>query len=306
MLTETRTRLANLQKAIEENERLYGGLLISIPILVFVLVSLIPIMFAVWMSFQQGITIADMQFVGLGNFQQLLGDPTFKTSVENGLIYALYAVAIQTILGVAIALTINESFRFKNLVRTLVLTPYLVPTVAVVLMFDWILSNTYGIVNYYLKSFGITEESIQFFGADLAMHTVVWVSSWRFTVFITLIVLARLQSIDSELYEMAKINGANAINRFFDVTLPHIKSTLYLLILLRTIWMFNKFDMIWLMTQGGPFRETLTMVIFAFQKLRSLQFGVGAAISVIMFAMLVLTGIVYFTKFNPEEEVEIQ
>lgn len=306
MIQNIKSTIGNLQRRVEENEPLYGWLLLAVPLLIFFIVSLVPILFAIWMSFHQGTSILDTQFVGFDNYSALLDDSTFWLSVETGVTYAVYAVTIQTLFGVGIALTINESFKFNNIVRTIVLLPYLVPSVAVALVAVWMLNNQYGVINYFLQEAGVTSQPIQFFGAEMAMHSVVWISSWKFTIFITLIILARLQSIDQELYEMAKTNGANALNRFLDVTLPHIKSTLYLVILLRTIWMFNKFDMIWLLTNGGPFQETTTMVVYAYLKVRSLLFGRGAAISVIMFMMLLGTGIIYFKKFKPEEEVEVQ
>jgi multiple sugar transport system permease protein len=244
--------------------------------------------------------------VGIENYTRLFfEDPGFWSAVRTGLVYAIYSVVLQTLFGVAIALLLNESFRFQNLIRTIVLVPYLIPTVAVAIIFEWIFHPQIGIVNYYLLQYTPVSEPINLFSASLAMHGVVWASGWKFTIFVVLIILARLQSIDSELYELARINGANAVQRFKDVTYPHIRSALFLVILLRGIFMFNKFDMIYILTQGGPFGVTETMVIYAYSQAFGQQdYGTGAAVTTLMFLLLAVVSIIYFAVFSPEEEVE--
>lgn len=287
---------------------LFGYLLILPAVTLFLLLSIVPILYGIWLSFQSGFGFLGLEFVGFENYRQLLfEDERFWSTVRIGLIYAIYSIGLQTIIGVGIALVLNESFRFQNLVRTLVLVPYLIPTVAVAIIFRWILNNQTGIANYYLMTYTPLDGSISFFSEALAMHTVVWASGWKFTIFVVLIILARLQSIDPELYELARINGANAIRRFIDVTYPHIKSALFLVILLRGIFMFNKFDMIWVLTEGGPFGETETMVIYAYKTaFGQLDYGTGAAITTLMFLLLATVSMIYFSLVNPGEEVEMR
>lgn len=289
-----------------DTSSLHGYLLISLPVVIFVVLSVIPVLYGVWISLHSGF-ISDLEFIGLENYRELLfSDPDFWPSVYRGAIYATYSVAIQTIFGVLIALLINRPMKFGNIVRGIVLLPYLVPTVAVAYIFTWLFSSDYGIVNYYLVKFGIIENSINFFSFDYAMHSIAWISSWKWTVFVILLVLARLQSIDPIYYELAEINGANTIQQFFDVTYPNIRNVVFLVILLRGIWMFNKFDMIWLLTAGGPFDRTTTMTIYAYKiGFNQTQFGRGIAITTIMFVLLGIMGILYFYYFSPEEEVEV-
>lgn len=269
-------------------------------------ITILPIMYGFWLSLQSsGFGIADLEWAGTLNYENLIQGDSFWFSLEKGLIYAAYSVGLQTIAGVGIALILNRTFKFVNIVRTIVLIPYLIPTIAVALVWEWILNNQYGLVNYLLELIGLIGAPLHFFSSGMAMHSVVWISSWKFTIFVVLIVLARLQSIDQELYEMAKINGAGYIRCFFDVTLPNIRSTLLLVILLRGIWMFNKFDMIWLLTQGGPFEETKTLAILAYKSaFESLNYSEGAAIAVLMFLILLGIAIIYFYRFKPEQEVE--
>jgi multiple sugar transport system permease protein len=303
-------RLSEMQDTAAEWKRkrtnLLGYLLLLPAVLVFLVLSVGPVLYGIWLSFQSGFGFLDLQFVGLENYRRLLfDDPNFWSSVRTGAVYAAYSVVLQTTLGVAIALLLNESFRFENFVRTIVLVTYLIPTVAVAILFRWLLNAQIGIVNFSLTRYTPVDSAVNFFSEALALHTVVWASGWKFTIFVVLIILARLQSIDAELYELARINGANAIQRFRDVTYPQIRSALFLVILLRGIFMFNKFDMIWVLTEGGPFRQTETMVIYAYKTAFGQQsYGEGAAVTTLMFLLLATVSIVYFAAFSPEEEVE--
>jgi multiple sugar transport system permease protein len=270
--------------------------------LVFFLITVIPLSIGIGLSFYGGLGILTLNFVGPENYQRLASDGTFWQSLLTGIIFAVYSVFIQMVFGVAIALVINEKFKFANIVRTIVLVPYLVPTVAVAIIWEWLLNNNYGVVNFVLaETIGTT---VNFFNVSTAIHSVSWVASWKFTIFVVLLVLARLQSIDSSLYEMAEVNGANFYQRFIDITLPNLRTTLAIVLLLRSIWMFNKFDIIYLLTQGGPFDATLTQTILAYNRaFVSLQFGSGAAITTVMFVGILIASIIYFRVFRPEEEV---
>jgi multiple sugar transport system permease protein len=283
-------------------ERLFGLGLVSPPFLVFFLITVIPLSIGIGLSFYGGLGILTLNFVGPENYQRLASDGTFWQSLLTGIIFAVYSVFIQMVFGVAIALVINEKFKFANIVRTIVLVPYLVPTVAVAIIWEWLLNNNYGVVNFVLaETIGTT---VNFFNVSTAIHSVSWVASWKFTIFVVLLVLARLQSIDSSLYEMAEVNGANFYQRFIDITLPNLRTTLAIVLLLRSIWMFNKFDIIYLLTQGGPFDATLTQTILAYNRaFVSLQFGSGAAITTVMFVGILIASIIYFRVFRPEEEV---
>lgn len=298
--------MQRLDSFLESRKTLFGFILLLPATIVFAMVSIFPILFGIWISFYSGMRLDQLTFVGLDNYLFLLEDPHFWGSVWTGAIYAVYSVFVQMVVGIGIALMINKSFKFANTIRAIILLPYMIPTVAVALVFAWIGNPQYGILNYLFIEAGIIQERINPLGTDMAMHGVVWIGSWKFTLFVVLIILARLQSIDQTLYEAAKVNGANTLRQFFDVTLPQIKTAIYLVLLLRGIWMFNKFDVIWLLTRGGPFRETETMVIYAYRRgILSLLTGIGAAITVVMFVMLLVMSIIYFKIFKPSEEVEV-
>lgn len=281
------------------------GLLLPV-VTFFVVVSVLPILYGLWLSTQVGPNAVSLRFGGTENYATLLSAPDFWASLGRGVYFAVYSVALQLIIGVAIALALNQRMKFSNFIRAVVFLPYMIPTIAVAAMFKWMLQNRIGVVNYVLVETGLIAEKITFFTEGLAMHSVVWASTWKWTVFVILLVLARLQSIDPTLYEAAKTNGAGIFRQFMDVTLPQIKSIILLVVLLRVIWQFSKFEMIFLLTQGGPFDATTTLVIYAYDlAFNELAFGTSAAVTTVIFLMLVTFAIVYFVVFSPEEEVEV-
>lgn len=286
---------------------LEGMLLIAPVITVFILVTVIPVAYGIWLSLHTGRGAAELTWTGFSNYQGLVESQPFFDSIWVGLYYAVYSVALQVVLGVLIALALNNFTRFSSIVRAIIFVPYMIPTVAIAVVFKMMLNTDIGIINWLLIQIGLIEQGINFLGLDWAMHTVVWASAWKWSIFVVILVLARLQSIDQNLYEMAKTNGASTFRQFLDVTYPNIKSVLFLVILLRSIWMFNKFDMIWLLTQGGPLGDTTTMVILAYRRgFGEFSFGTASAITTIMFLMLFVFGIYYFRTFRPEDEVEVR
>lgn len=289
-----------------EGVDLEGVLLISPVVLFFVFVSLVPIVYGIWLSFQTGTGAVDLEWTGLANYLTVIQTEAFWASAVKGVYFAAYTVFLQLVLGVGIALALNQSMKFGNLIRAFVFLPYMIPTIAVAAIFKWILQNEVGVVNWILMEVGLISDQLTFFSVDLAMHSVVWASTWKWTVFVILLVLARLQSIDRTLYEAARTNGAGVWRQFVDVTWPQIRTIVALVVLLRAIWQFSKFEMIFLLTQGGPFKETTTMVIYAYDLAFSeLQFGRASAVTTMIFLLLLAFGALYFLIFNPEEEVEV-
>jgi multiple sugar transport system permease protein len=222
-----------------------------------------------------------------------------------GTVYSFWTIAFQLILGVGAALILNESFLGRGLVRGIVLFPYMIPTIVAVILWKWLLNDTYGVVNYWLVALGIVHDPISFLGTDHIMLSTIVMSVWQFFPFVLLSVLARLQTIPEELYEAAKVDGATPARRFLHITLPQIRGILFVVILLRSIWMFTKFDTVWLMGEGaGAGRFIRTLPVYAYMRtLTYYQAGLGAAIAVIMFAILVVCTVVYFRMFREEADI---
>ena len=283
------------------------GLLLVLPaLLLLVTLTLYPVGYGFWLSLHAKHSLFPQQtFVGLDNYLYLLNDPEFWESLRIGLIYSVSTIVLQLVLGVAAALLLHQSFLGRNIVRGLVLFPYMIPTVVAVILWKWMLNNQFGLINFGLVSLGISSEPINWFGRSYIMVSLILVSVWQFFPFVLLAVLARLQSIPTELYDAARVDGAGPVARFMFVTLPQLASVLFITILLRSIWMFTKFDTVWLMTQGGGAERYIrTMPVYAYMRtFNYYEAGMGAAVAIVMFLMLVGAAATYFFLFRGEDQL---
>jgi len=286
------------------SEAAMGMLLVAPAVLLLMTLTLYPVLYGAWISvFNKHSFFAEQTFVGLGNYAYVLTDAQFWNSVRLGSIYALSSIILQIALGVTAALVVNEAFPGRNLVRSILIFPYVVPTVLAVILWKWLLNSQFGLVNYLLEDAGLISQPISWMGKDWIMTSLILVSVWQFFPFVMLAVLARLQSIPHELHEAAAIDGANALQRFVHVTLPQLKSVLFVVILLRSIWMFTKFDTPWLMILGGGAETYIrTLPVYTYQRTFAYyEAGIGSAMAVLMFLMLVVITAIYFRLFKREE-----
>jgi len=225
-----------------------------------------PLLYSIKLSFYTASSFIDQpRWVGLGNYLKVLSEPLFWGSLLNGITIAISAIVLQVVLGISIALVLNRQFVGQTVVRALSIVPYFLPTVVACLITQWILDPNYGLLKSIFASFGY---GMFDWGGDAtnAKATIVLVSVWIWTPFVVTCVLAGLQSIPSQLYEAARVDGAGVLKQFWHITLPGLRSVLIVVILLRGIWMFNKFDVIWLLTKGGPLNETETLPTLAYRK----------------------------------------
>jgi multiple sugar transport system permease protein len=241
-------------------------------------------------------------FVGLKHYRYFASDPEFWTSFYYGSVYAGVTMVLQLGVGVPAALLLNEGFRGRNLLRGVVLFPYMIPTIVAVILWKWLLNDSYGLVNHLLMNAGLARP-VAWLGPDYIMASLIVTSVWQFFPFVVVTYLARLQTIPPELYEAATVDGASAWRRFLHVTLPQTASVLFVIVLLRSIWMFTKFDTVWLMAgDGGVSRYIRTLPVYAYARsFTYLQAGMGAALAVIMFVMLLAATAVYFRMFRSDE-----
>jgi multiple sugar transport system permease protein len=277
------------------------------PAIVLVLgLILYPVLYSFYLSFfSKHAFFPTETFIGFENYIRFLSDTEdFWRSVKLGAIYAFSTVILQVTVGVAASLLLNETFIGRTLVRGIVLFPYMVPTIVVVILMRWILNDSFGIMNYLLQVIGFIDRPIVWLGADNIMIVLILISTWTYFPFILIGTLARLQTIDPELYAAAKVDGAGLLRRFFHVTLPQIRNVLFVLVLLRFLFMFTKFDIVWLLTGGsGLGYYVRTLPIFTYMKaFGEMQVGAGAALSVIMFLILVAFAFIYSVVFRREEE----
>jgi multiple sugar transport system permease protein len=234
-------------------------------------------------------------FVGLSNFSYIFDDQLFWTSFWQATVWTGFSIVFQTLFGVAIALLLHQALPGIAIFRGLLLFPYIVPTVVIALIWRWIFNPEIGVVNYALLTSGVISERIYWLSTpEMAMASTIMLNVWKYTPFVVICVLARLQSVPLELYDSAKVDGAGVIRRFADVTLPQLKEVLIVVVVFRTIWTFNKFEEIYLLTKGGPGTSTFNLAVYAFeQSIANLKLGVGAATGVIMMIMLSVGSVIY-------------
>src|SRR5262245_3464997 len=265
--------------------------------------TLYPLAYSLWLSLHDRHLFGkDAAFIGLGNFQRLASSAEFWSALWNGGVFSVPTVVLQLVAGVATALLLHRRFRGRGLVRGVLLFPFVVPTIVAVLVWKWMLNDLYGIVNIWLVDAGLTRAPVLWLASPrLAMLTVIAINVWLFFPFITIHVLARLQVIPLEVYESARVDGAGVWGRFRWITLPQLRSTILLVVLIRGIWMFNKFDSVWLFTEGGPLGATQTLPLLAYLKaFGQYQLGMGSAVASCIFAILA-AGTCWYGRLMREE-----
>jgi len=283
---------------------LVGWLLLAPSLVLLGGLVVFPVLYNVWLSlFDKHAFMPVQAFVGLRHYRYFASDPEFWTSFYYGSVYAGVTMVLQLGVGVPAALLLNEGFRGRNLLRGVVLFPYMIPTIVAVILWKWLLNDSYGLVNHLLVSAGLVRAPVAWLGPDYIMASLIVTSVWQFFPFVVVTYLARLQTIPPELYEAATVDGASAWRRFVHVTLPQTASVLFVIVLLRSIWMFTKFDTVWLLAgDGGVSRYIRTLPVYAYARsFTYLQAGMGAALAVIMFTMLLAATAVYFRMFRRDE-----
>ena len=279
------------------------GILFILPFLAAALVFMVyPVVQVVRLSlyYRNPLRPDFWQFVGLDNFRYIFADPLFWDSFAQATIWTFASILLQTVLGVAIALLLHQPLRGISVFRGLLLFPYIVPTAVIALIWTWMFNPEIGIVNYALHAARLISEDIYWLSTPgMAMASTILLNVWKYTPFVIIVVLARLQTVPLELYDAAKVDGAGALRRFVDITLPQLKEVLMVVVVFRTIWTFNKFEEIYLLTKGGPGTSTFNLAIYSFeQSIANLRLGVGAATGVVMTAMLLIGSIIYLRLFR--------
>jgi multiple sugar transport system permease protein len=274
-------------------------------VLVLVCVLMYPSIVAFKSSFYRIETITrEESFVGFGNYAKILVDPTFWAAFKLSLIWTAGAILSQMIVGIGVALVLHQEVKGRSFVRGLVLFPYLVPAIVAVLTWRWIFSDTVGIANYLVVDvLKLSEMPIPWFDPGWVMASVIIMSLWKYLPYWALFILARLQTMPVELHEAAQIDGATPWQRFYHITLPWILPVVIVLLVLRSIWAFNEFDMVYLPAGGGPLSETTTIPVY----IRQIAFDVGdighaAAVAMVMLVLVAcLTGF-YFWAYRKAED----
>lgn len=253
-------------------------------------IVLFPVAQTVWLSFQSYVIYDPdaTEFVGWGNYVALLRDEVFWISLRHSLVWIVGVVGLQFLLGLVAALLLNESFWWRGLARALVVIPWALPSVIIGLMWTWMYDFNVGVINDLLLRFGLIDQPVAWLARpDTALGAIMLALVWQGFPFFAVTLLAGLQTVPSELYEAAEIDGAGRWRRFVSITLPSIADVIATALLLRTIWVANSLDVILVMTGGGPGYATHTLPLYAFLRAYSgMEFSYGAALAIVLTLML--------------------
>ncbi len=264
-----------------------------------------PVITNIFISFtNKHLIYKGYKFVGFDNYITILKEEIFTEALINTFIFTFTSIIFQLAIGLVTALILNKQLKGIIFFRLALIIPYAFPPIVIALLWKWLLSKMYGIYNFFLINLNFIEQPIPWLGhPDFSMTAVVVVNVWFGFPLFTLGILAGLQSIPSEQYEVAKIEGANWYQTFWYVTLPNILTIVGILIILRTIWVFNTFDLIYVLTGGGPLNSTMTLPIYSYLiGWKSGLLGETAAVAIFLFLILIIFTYFYFRLFKIDED----
>jgi multiple sugar transport system permease protein len=281
------------------------GILFILPSILIVLLLLIyPILSSVYFSFTSKHLIrADYVFVWLDNFKFVLTSSDFYTALLNSIKWTVLSIIGQLIVGFTAALALNKIPKFTGVYRTLLIIPWAFPAIVIAFSWKWILNDVYGFLPNLLVRLGLTDHNINFLAEpNYVFAAVIFVNIWFGAPLFMVNILSALKTIPTEQYEAAQMDGASSLQTFWHITIRHVRVVIGLLLVLRTIWIFNNFELLYLMTGGGPSDLTTTLPIFAFKAGWGLkQLGIASAITVILLIFLLCICLLYFKLLDKWE-----
>ena len=245
----------------------YAYILIAPGLILIAIIMLFPLFRGIVSSFFSQVpgSLYFDSFIGLEHYRVLLNDSIFIGAFNNTLIWTFTVVSIQYFIGLAVALLLNCSFKARGLYRSLLLIPWVIPGIAAAMTWRWMYSGQHGIINQVLVSLNIIESNIDWLGSSTyALWAVIATAIWRTIPFISIVLLASMQSIDQTLYEAVRIDGGGAFRGFWHITLVGIRDVSITTLLLQCIWTFNQFDLVFNMTRGGPANSTQIIPVFTY------------------------------------------
>jgi ABC-type sugar transport system permease subunit len=287
---------------LRQTDAILGYLLVA-PLVISILILVVyPFFFAIAISFTDRMVGAEGEWVGLGNYAYLMGQPQFLATIRNTIVLVASVQTLKLVLGLGIAVLLNQNVRFRSFWRGLILLPWAMPAFVAFITWRLLFAPQGGAFNYILIELNLVTSHVEFLSdPDLAMISVIIASFWRGFPFWVISFLAAMQNVPHELYEAAALDGAGAWKRFRHVTLPGIRHVVLVVILVSTIWTTNSFEAVWLMTGGGPSNATMTFPVLAYYGLQSLQIGEAAAVSVAMLPIFAVLFVVIATLLREED-----
>jgi multiple sugar transport system permease protein len=244
--------------------------------------------------------INDIYFNNFENFKKLFGDSDFLLLIKNSLVYVVLSVAGQFLFGLVLALALKQDFKGRGIYQSIVFLPWAFSTFVIGLIFRWAFNGEYGVVNDVLIRLGIIDKGIAWLGTPgLSLAVIIIAMIWMGIPFFGIMILAALQSIPEEVYEAADMDGCGMWQKFWLLTIPYIKPTIIITILLRTIWIFNSFDLVVIVTGGGPANYSQTLPSYMYTKAFSgYDFGLAGALGTLLMVILGLYAVIFLKLSN--------
>jgi ABC-type sugar transport system permease subunit len=280
------------------------GWLLLAPVLIVMLVLVVwPFGTAIWISFTDKSIGREANWIGLGNFAQVLSSPRFLRSIQNSLIFTIVAIFLKFVLGMAMALVLNKAFFGRNVLRAYFLVPWVLPGFVAYMIWRWFLDPLQGVVNYALTDLGLITYPLEFLSSStLALPSVIVAHVWRSFPFFGVAFLAGLQNIPSEQYEAADVDGATGFQKFLYITIPGLRHVILVVLMLATIWTFNAFEPVYLLTGGGPADATMVYTVLAYEMgIVNMRLGEASAVPVLILPILGLFIVALSGLMNRDE-----
>jgi multiple sugar transport system permease protein len=300
------TGMAGLRRRFSralENPTFLGFLFVAPAELLLLFFLAYPFILGLWLGFTDTIVGREGSWIGFENYASLLDDPSFWLTCFNTFLYTVVAVFFKAVLGIGLAVVLNRDFKAKGLIRAIVLLPWIIPTALSAICFWWLFDATFSGISWFLMRVGLIGSFINFLGDPWnARWSLIAANVWRGVPFFTIGLLAGLQTINPDLYEAAEIDGAGAWKKFSKITLPLLTPLLTVVTVFSTIWTFADFQLVWIITKGGPAGATHIFGTLSYQRaMQGGHFGQGAAISNFMLPILVCCVFIAFIFLRKED-----
>jgi multiple sugar transport system permease protein len=273
-----------------DNEQVLGWVLVAPVVILLLALVAYPFTVAIGYALSDRTLADDGHFIGLGNFENLLQDQIYLQTVRNTTLYTIGSVSLKLVFGLGLATLLNQALPMRRLIRSVILLPWIVPTVLGTMAWLWMFTPNFSVINWVLVHTGLMSEGLPWLtDVNLALVSVIIVNTWRGTPFIAVTVLAGLQSIPADLYDAAAIDGAGRWRIFRSVTLPLVMPVLLTALVLSIIWTVSDFSVVYGLTQGGPMNATHVLATYAYKDALSAgNIGEGAAVSLTMLPLLLV------------------
>jgi multiple sugar transport system permease protein len=283
-----------LQSSNRKSEMVLGYTSVMPIIIVIFVVIGIPFFNALYLSLTDKTVGAEAHFIGFANYREIFTDPVYWKVLKNTFIYFMTDVFFKLVIGMIFALTLNQAFFGRSIIRVLFLVPWAISGLVSALTWKWMYNDSYGIINQLLLDSGLIQTPVAWLsGPSIALISVIIVNIWRGIPFFLFSILGGLQTIDRQMYEAAKIDGAGPIRQFFSVTIPSISSVIVITTMLSSIWTFNDFENIYLITGGGPLYNSAVISVYTYET-AFLQNDLGKSLSVAGSIIPILLVLMFF------------